>query len=230
MHNIKIYCPTIRDEFFNELAGSISDFIEVIKVDGRNAACLSSLFNDSIEKSEADWVILSNDKARPAVDDIVHMFDLFNNNFGFVALFRYGFFGLHKKVVAKVGWFDERFITGGYEDNDFLFRLRINDIGVYISEEINYITTIPTTWNHLKSMEFFKKKYSFNFLEKNVFIKKREPSTGRILTFKDEKLLTWKDSIIKCSIPCEVYGITNQVALLNTYSYIKKLDDSDSDI
>lgn len=65
----------------------------------------------------------------------------------------------HKEVIRRTGFFDERFVTGGYEDNDYYIRLRLANIASWITEDIDYVSSIKTLWNHEQSAIFFRKKY-----------------------------------------------------------------------
>lgn len=161
MSSIKIYSPSVRYHFFNEMSKTVNPY-ECVFIDGRNPKCLSNLFNNIISKADNDIVIIANDKARPSSADVDKIVNLINNGYGFVALYRLGFFGIHKSVIKKIGWFDERCVTAGYEDNDIFIRLHMGNIASYITEEIKYISNIPTLWNHNLSGEWFYTKYKFD--------------------------------------------------------------------
>lgn len=93
MINPIIYCPSIRPEYFAELSKSVHP-IPVQYIDGSNVPCLSYLLNKIITIAEPDYVIIANDKARPTTANVAKMLELFSQGFGFVALYRLGFFGL----------------------------------------------------------------------------------------------------------------------------------------
>ena len=44
----------------------------------------------------------------------------------------------------------------------------MNDIAVYLSEEISYITDIPTLWGHKKSLIFWNCKYTIDDTKKLI--------------------------------------------------------------
>lgn len=90
---------------------------------------LTELWNQCIIFSPTDWVFICNDdiefksgwleylekKIDEGQHDIIH-------------LFHYGAMCIHKSLVLKIGWFDERFRGGGFEDNDH--QLRIFEAGI----------------------------------------------------------------------------------------------------
>lgn len=90
---------------------------------------LTSIWNKALIFAPTDWVLLCNDdiefkqgwleyleeKIAAGAHDLIH-------------LFGYGCFLMHKKLLLSVGWFDERFRGGGYEDNDY--QLRIMEAGL----------------------------------------------------------------------------------------------------
>ncbi|WP_238528184.1 glycosyltransferase family 2 protein [Acetonema longum] len=105
-------------------------------------------------------IIICNDKARPTPAAVQKILTMLQDGWGLVGLYRFGFFGFKKDLIRKIGFFDERFIGGGYEDNDFTRRLKEANISYYESEEIDYIY-LPTSWQYAKTNftknHFFKK-------------------------------------------------------------------------
>ncbi|KJS01570.1 MAG: glycosyltransferase [Peptococcaceae bacterium BRH_c4a] len=128
--------------------------------DGTNYPSFSKLVNDCITSSEYEEIIICNDKARPTHKSVEKILAMLKDGWGLVALYRFGFFGFKKDLIRKIGFFDERFIGGGYEDNDFIRRLKEADISYYESEEIDYIY-LPTSWyyekNNTARNHFFRK-------------------------------------------------------------------------
>ncbi|KGK85747.1 glycosyltransferase [Desulfosporosinus sp. HMP52] len=118
--------------------------------DGTNYPSFSKLVNDCITSSKYEIIIVCNEKARPTPQAVEKILVMLNEGWGIVALFRFGFFGFKKDLIRRIGFFDERFIGGGYEDVDFARRLKEANIGYYESEEIEYIY-LPTSWNYEKT-------------------------------------------------------------------------------
>jgi len=84
-----------------------------------------------------------------------------------------------KKIIKKVGWFDERFPGVGQEDGDYSFRMIINGLKprfVKCDGITNYVADqVDAGWANkskktdgkysLVNKEFMKKKWSTNFLD-----------------------------------------------------------------
>ena len=98
----------------------------------------SELVNSAVHESLHERVVLVNDKVIPKAGDLLRMLDLLDAGFGYVGLYSIGFCALTKGLMKKVGWFDERYLGGGYEDDDFILRMKLNDIAVFESHECDY--------------------------------------------------------------------------------------------
>lgn len=107
----------------------------------------SQLINHAIATSPTEWVILINDRTYPTVEEVKKMIELLENGFGCVLLYSVGFMGFSKELIRKIGWWDERFILGGWEDRDWVFRLKLNNIALYESIESNYDYTWKSPLN-----------------------------------------------------------------------------------
>jgi predicted glycosyltransferase involved in capsule biosynthesis len=84
---------------------------------------------------------------------------LLYKGFGVVCLRNFHFYGFKKDLIRKIGFFDERFVGGGFEDKDFGNRLLENDIALYESTESQEIY-MATSWNNqTKAVNFFSKKW-----------------------------------------------------------------------
>jgi glycosyltransferase involved in cell wall biosynthesis len=93
-----------------------------------NKSGCARMINLCIAMAPSDWVLV-------CIDDIVFKegwLDYLEQKIAegrhrIVTLFNYGAAMIHKSMMLKIGWFDERFLAGGYEDNDF--QLRISEAG-----------------------------------------------------------------------------------------------------
>lgn len=121
----------------------------------------SKVVNDIIVKCDADIVVICSYKIRPTPHDIVKMLTLINDGYGFVALFRFACFGFKKELIRRIGFMDERFIGGGYEDDDFYMRLAESNISMYVTEEVDY-KYIHSTWDTTKTQNIYNTKWSRN--------------------------------------------------------------------
>ena len=98
----------------------------------------SEMLNTAVNDSKTEVIVLINDKVLPKPGELTRMISLLDAGFGYVGLYSIGFCAITKGLIKKIGWFDERYLGGGYEDDDFMIRLRLNDIGIYDSSESDY--------------------------------------------------------------------------------------------
>ena len=185
--DVTIWCPSVRPEFLAELSQVALPY-KVEEIPQQFGTSFSSLCNWAIWNTKSKYVIICNDKARPKPADFEKMLNLLESDFGFVGLYRFGFFGLRSALGRELGGFDERFVDGGYEDVDMLIKLKQSDVKVFMSEEIDYVDNITSTWNQKLSAEFFNKKYQFDVVNKviiqqlphenNLLASKKKSSNG----------------------------------------------------
>ena len=145
----EIIIPSHRPQLSHEAQFCLKYFNNRV-FDGTGYPSFSKLINDCIVSSNYEKIIICNDKARPTVSAVGKILTMLDEGWGIVALYRFGFFGFKKDLVRKIGFFDERYIGGGYEDSDIVIRLKEADISYYESEEIDYIY-IPTSWDYVTS-------------------------------------------------------------------------------
>lgn len=134
-----------RENLANEIISSIPDIYFKI-INPLTPKSYSEMINKSILESESEYCIFLSDKARPqSSKSFYKIIQLLKAGYGLVALYGLGFFGIHKETIRRVGFFDERFIGGGQEDMDFLFRLNEANIAYYYDLEIPYVN-MPSSW------------------------------------------------------------------------------------
>jgi hypothetical protein len=98
----------------------------------------SQLINHSIATSPTEWFILINDRTYPTVEEVKKMISLLEDGFACVFLYNAGFMGFSKELIRRAGWWDERFELGGWEDRDWVWRMKINNLAIYESLEGTY--------------------------------------------------------------------------------------------
>lgn len=98
----------------------------------------SELINESVVTSPTEFVILINDRCHPQPHEAKHIIELLENGYAAATKYSVGFLGLSKELFRKIGFWDERYYGGGFEDDDFVLRLRLNNLAYYESEESNY--------------------------------------------------------------------------------------------
>lgn len=180
MKNVNIWIPSNRPHLANEAKKSLEPY-EAKIFDGSNYPSFAKLINDCIMNSEHEIMIFSNDKARGTPEHLEKILKLLDDGYGLVGLYNFGFFGFKKDLIRKVGFLDERFVGGGYEDTDFVARLKEADIAFYYTMEVPYIQ-IPPSWkinwaqpNSLNKIHFFNKWIEFRDRGQIVDYKRKLP-------------------------------------------------------
>jgi GT2 family glycosyltransferase len=111
-----------------------------------------------VASADTETVILMSDKVMPTNEDVDRLLKLLNQGYAMVAFYRLAFFGFKKQLLRNIGMFDERFVGGGFEDDDFYIRLKEADLGVYITHEIPY-TKSSSGWNYSLAQGHFVNKW-----------------------------------------------------------------------
>jgi hypothetical protein len=113
--------------------------------DGTGYPSFSKLVNDCLTECPTEIFVFASDRVRPTSEDVYKMMNLIGQGYGLVAMYRFAFFGFCKELIRQVGYFDERYVGGGYEDADFWLRVWRRDIAIYESEEVEYKPG-PSRW------------------------------------------------------------------------------------
>lgn len=156
--NFTIIIPSNRPEMAKETQNCFKEYHSIIH-DGTGYPSFSKLINDCIVKTDTEIVIIANDKVRANSSHINKMLFLLKKGFGFVGLYRFGFFAITKNLIRTIGFFDERYVGGGYEDSDFGKRCLEYDIAIYESPEAPYVSTMKSSWNYERAYIFYKQKW-----------------------------------------------------------------------
>ena len=153
----------VRDE---ELASPVIESLKPLNTSviiGKNIPSFSKLVNDAIMKCDTDIFIFCSHRVRPTKNDIQTLLNRIDEGHGLVTLYRLACFGFKKELIKRIGFFDERYLVGGWEDDDFNIRLKEADISYYEDESITYIKG-ESLWKHpenkpKKSFEHYRKKW-----------------------------------------------------------------------
>lgn len=167
----------------------------------------SELINDSVNSSKTEFVILINDRTHPKPHEVKKIIQCLENGFAAATQYSVGFMGFSKQLLRTIGFWDERFYGGGWEDDDFVFRLRMADLAYYESCEAQYDYHWKTklqpqdALHGSKSGLFFKQKWDA-FSYNNAIIKLLPDETYDKYDLGAERLdiqnswMSWEKSVI----------------------------------
>lgn len=99
----------------------------------------SEMVNQAIISSPTEFVITMNDRITPKPEDVLHMVNLLESGFAVATKYSSAFWGTSKELHRAIGWWDERFWGGGYEDDDMVLRLKLANLCYYESQEADYL-------------------------------------------------------------------------------------------
>lgn len=128
---------------------------------GTGYPSFSKVVNDCIMAASEEYIIICSYKVRPTSNDIRKLFAHLNQGYAFVELYRFACFGFSKELIRHIGFLDERYVNGGYEDCDFTLRLLESQIPFVETESIEYIFQ-ASTWSYANAREFHTKKWNSN--------------------------------------------------------------------
>jgi hypothetical protein len=98
----------------------------------------SQLMNHAIATSKHEWMIFVNDRTTTSAANTLKICKLLSEGYACVYLYNVGYMGFSKELVRTIGWWDERYKLGGWEDRDWTFRLAQADLALYESQEVPY--------------------------------------------------------------------------------------------
>lgn len=98
----------------------------------------SQLINHAIVTSHTEYIFFINDRTFPKPHEIKKMLEHLENGFAWTTLWGVAFMAFSKELVRKIGWWDERFVNGGWEDRDWVWRLKEANLAIYESHEASY--------------------------------------------------------------------------------------------
>lgn len=152
-----------------ELAQPVVESLYPLKANvviGSGYSSFSQLVNNNILKCPTEIFIFCSHRVRPTVNDIKTLLERIDNGYGLATLYRLACFGFKKELIRRIGFFDERYVIGGWEDNDFYMRLQEANISYYEDESIEYHAG-KSLWAHpfgkpKESEVFFYKKWNID--------------------------------------------------------------------
>ena len=187
----------------------------------------SNMVNELIvQSSSSDIIIILSHRVRPTPDDIYKIINKINEGYGLVSLYRLACFGFKMDLIHKIGFFDERFVPAGYEDDDFFFRLQEANIALYEEQTVTCIEG-PSLWQQ-ELYEFegvsFKQPITYKFFikkwhrdhEKRIIMRNLPenqlcynlPSLSKLTIFKP-----WCESVLLDECVQKYYSIVNNIGI-----------------
>jgi|LakMenE01Jun11ns_1017448.scaffolds.fasta_scaffold9717587_2 hypothetical protein len=164
MDGVSIMIITHDVELGRPVQESIRPFMSEI-FHAPNYPSFSKICNDTIIAAKSEIVIICSRKVRPIHSDITRMLGLLNEGYGLVALYSFAFFGFRKELIRRIGFFDERYVRGEYEDCDMMRRICEANIAIYEERSISYIKNDPTSWDNVRAKAHFAAKWEETWTE-----------------------------------------------------------------
>ena len=141
---------------------------------------LVKIWNQCIKECPTENVIIASWRQRPTREHFKIIEEKINDNFGLVTFDGLHFFSFHKSLTKIVGFFDEGFTKGQYEDTDWFNRMRMNNISMYVGDvpeqrmiNGNYV---HSTWRegYEENKNYYESKWGEDILENKLIQKKEE--------------------------------------------------------
>lgn len=155
-------------------ATSTSDFSVTIDRQTENLGCARSWNRGLKHLFDAghDWAIVMNDDAVLTENAVAVLRQHIEAGALFViSSSHYSCFAIHKKVIEKVGWFDENFWPAYHEDNDFAHRLLLG--GIETVRAFNAVVEHEGSAT-VRSAKALYAEYRARFEHKNVLYYRRK--------------------------------------------------------
>jgi hypothetical protein len=112
---------------------------------GANFPSFSRLVNRCVADAHTETVIIMSHKVRPNSSHVKRTLELLDQGYAFVGLHMFRFFGFRKELFREIGFFDERYVGGGFEDYDFVVRMIENNLAFYTDESVPMVGG-PSSW------------------------------------------------------------------------------------
>ena len=145
---------------------------------------LAKIWNQCIRECPTEYVIIASWRPRPDACIFDKIKQKLDEGFGLVAMETLHFFAFSKHLTTTMGWFDTGFTKGQFEDTDTFNRLFVNDIALYIADEIREVPHQSMWLDFQNNKDYFHTKWkeeSPNLIQfrEEVNIKDREIYKGK---------------------------------------------------
>jgi len=148
----------------------------------------SEMVNESIATSPTEWVVVINDRTVPTAEEFFKIIKLLKQGYAVATQWSVAYMGLSKEVFRRVGWFDQRYIGGGYEDDDWILRLHMANLAYYESHE----STTDYSW---KSPVRIQGGDMCKLSEPHFYTKWNHTLTEVVKVLPEEKYNKWDEMI-----------------------------------
>ena len=176
-------------------------------IDSYLCQSFSQMVNETIDDTESEFMIFINPKTIITTEDIELIVDKLCSGYCFASLFGFAFFGMTKELVRSIGMLDERFLSGEYEDNDYLIRMRLFGKMVYWGQDWNKYSYFKSRCEPSRgsSLTRFWRKWRWkeNRLISSNATKKTKSISRRHSKEREDIRLSWKgfeESYGECAI------------------------------
>jgi len=122
---------------------------------------LVKIWNQCIKECPTEYVIIASWRQRPTKEHFDLIFEKLDNGYGLVSFDGLHFFGFSKHLTSVIGFFDEGFTKGQYEDSDWWNRLKTNDICIYVGDvpEERIVNSMWLDGAHINK-QYYKSKWT----------------------------------------------------------------------
>jgi len=163
---------------------------------------LVKMWNQALRMIDTEYVIIGCDKIRVTPTDIERIKTKLTQGYACVASYLLGIFGFSKELTTRIGFFDEGYVVNGFEDTDWMNKLFVNDLALYVSKETNYLDT-GTSWGpaNVSNHQYYITKWDEDFSNNQIIQLKEDVNSLDKLKFKDvyetKTYLNWGSSDLK---------------------------------
>ena len=109
----------------------------------------SELINDAVITSSNEYIVMLNARVKPQPQEVIHMLTLLENGYAMAGKHNVAYMAVTKELFRKTGWWDERYLGGGFEDDEFYLRMHLANLAIYDSHECVY----DFTWKQYHGVE-----------------------------------------------------------------------------
>jgi len=166
---------------------------------------LVKIWNQCIKECPTDNVIIASWRQRPTPEHFSIIEKMLNDRYAMVTFDGLHFFGFNKHLMNVIGFFDEGFTKGQYEDTDWFNRLRMADVAIYAGdvEEQRHINGqyVSSMWldGFEANRDYYHTKWEENTQTNTLTQKKEEVNIIDRNTYQELKPINyrkWEDSIL----------------------------------